>query len=201
VNAPTDEQLLQEYLNGKAASFELLLRRHAPELHHFVARFTGDSIVAEDVVQEAFLQVHSSAGAFDPTRRFKPWLFTIAANKARDYLRKLSRRREVPFDAFIGNENETGQRFLDLLSGGDVLPHEDLLLEEKHTFVRNIVEQIPTRFSEVLILAYYHRFSYKEIAQIVGIPLGTVKSRLHAAIVCFGQRYREAVAERVKGQQ
>ena len=201
VDAPTDEQLLQDYINGTAASFELLVRRHAPELHHFVLRFTGDSVTAEDVVQEAFLQVHSSADAFDPERRFKPWLFTIAANKARDHLRKLSRRREVPFDAFIGNENEAGQRFLDLLSGEDVLPDEDLASEEKRGFVRGIVEQMPTRFSEVLVLAYFHRFSYKEIAEIVGIPLGTVKSRLHAAIVYFGERYREAVAERAKGGQ
>jgi RNA polymerase sigma-70 factor (ECF subfamily) len=201
VDAPTDEQLLQDYINGTTASFELLVRRHAPELHHFVLRFTGDSVTTEDVVQEAFLQVHSSADAFDPERRFKPWLFTIAANKARDHLRKLSRRREVPFDAFIGHENETGQRFLDLLSGEDVLPDEDLALEEKRDFVRSIVEQMPTRFSEVLVLAYFHRFSYKEIAEIVGIPLGTVKSRLHAAVVYFGERYREVVAEQAKGGQ
>jgi RNA polymerase sigma-70 factor (ECF subfamily) len=199
VDAPTDEQLLQEYIDGTVGSFELLVRRHAPELHHFVLRFTGDSVVTEDVVQETFLQVHSSATAFDPKRKFKPWLFTIAANKARDHLRKLSRRREVPFDAFIGNENETGQRFLDLLSGEDVLPDEDLAMEEKRGFVRSIVEQMPARFSEVLVLAYFHRFSYKEIAEIVGIPLGTVKSRLHAAIVFFAERYREAVAEKAKG--
>ena len=197
MSAPTDEKLLEEYVAGKTTGFELLVRRHTQELHRFVLRFTGDSVAAEDVVQETFLQVHGSARAFDPSRRFKPWLFTIAANKARDYLRRRSRRREVPFDAQISN-NDDGQRFLDLLSGDDVLPHEDLLFEEKRRVIRDIIGAMPTKLSEVLILAYYHRFAYKEIAEVAVIPLGTVKSRLHAAIVHFGQRYREAVAERAE---
>ena len=195
MNAPTDEQLLHEYLDGQASSFELLVRRHAPELQSFVLRFTGDSVAAEDVVQETFLQVHNSADSFDPTRRFKPWLFTIAANKARDHLRRLGRRREVPIDAHVGSEAEAGQRYIDLFSGEDVLPDEGLHLEEKRRVVRDLVEQMPTKLSEVLVLAYFHRFSYNEIAEIVGIPLGTVKSRLHAAVVHFGQRYREVIAQ------
>lgn len=194
MNAPTDENLLQEHVNGDGQSFEQIVRRHMPELHQFVLRFTGDSGAAEDVVQETFLQVHNSATAFDPARRFKPWLFTIAANKARDFLRRRSRRREVPFEAQVDNESETGRRFLDLLSGNDVLPQEDLLLDEKRLAVRSIMGAMPTKLSEVLILAYYHRFAYKDIAEIIGIPLGTVKSRLHAAVVHFGQRYREAAS-------
>ena len=194
MDAPTDQKLLQEYLDGKAGSFELLVRRHTRELYQFVLRFTGDSVAAEDVVQETFLQVYSSARTFDPHRRFKPWLFTIAANKARDALRRRNRRHEVPFDANIGDENETGRRFVDLLSAEDTTPDEALLADEKRQAVRGVVESMPDNLSEVLILAYYHRFPYKEIGEIVGIPLGTVKSRLHAAVVCFGKRYREAVS-------
>lgn len=198
MEAPTDERLIREYLEGKSGSFELLVRRHSQEIHQFVQRFVRDSVTAEDVVQETFLQVYHSAGAFDQSRRFKPWLFTIAANKARDYLRRLSRRREVPFEAQVGNEGDSGRRFIDLLSGDDVLPVEDLLLEEKRRSVREVMEAMPAKFSEVLILAYYHRFSYKEIAEIVGVPLGTVKSRLHAAVTHFGRKYRDAVATRTQ---
>jgi RNA polymerase sigma-70 factor (ECF subfamily) len=197
VTAPTDETLLREYLDGKTASFELLVRRHAPELHQFVLRFTGNSMAAEDVVQETFLQVHNAAESFDLSRRFKPWLFTIGANKARDHLRKVSRRREVSFDANVGGGDESGQRFIDLLAGEDVLPHDEMQQEERRRFVRGIMESVPAKLSEVLILAYFHRFAYKEIAEIVGIPLGTVKSRLHAAIACFGERYRDAIAQRI----
>ncbi len=191
VDAPTDERLLQDYLEGDPAGFELLVRRHAQELHQFTLRFTGNSASAEDVVQETFLQVHSSAGTFDPARRFKPWLFTIAANKARDYLRRRERKREVSFEASVGGVDEADRRFLDLFSGDDVPPIEDVVLEERRRLVRSVVEAMPTRLCEMLILAYYHRFPYREIAEIVGIPLGTVKSRLHAAVACFAQRYKE----------
>jgi RNA polymerase sigma-70 factor (ECF subfamily) len=201
VKAPTDETLLREYLDGKAASFELLVRRHAQELHQFVLRFTGNSMAAEDVVQETFLQVHNSAESFDLSRRFKPWLFTIGANKARDHLRKVSRRREVSFDANVGGGDESSQRFIDLLAGDDVLPQDEMQQEERRRFVRGIMESVPAKLSEVLILAYFHRFAYKEIAEIVGIPLGTVKSRLHAAIACFGERYRDAIAQQVSDDE
>jgi len=157
-------------------------------------------VAAEDVVQDAFLQVHHSAQSFDPSRRFKPWLFTIAANKARDSLRRRNRRREVPFDATIGGEeSESGGKFLDLLATDEEsAPLEELQADENRQLVRQIVESMPENLSEVLILGYYHRFPYKEIAEIVGIPLGTVKSRLHAAILAFGERYREAVSGKAK---
>ncbi len=197
MEAPTDEKLLQEYLEGKSASFELLVRRHAPDLYQFALRFTTNAVAAEDVVQETFLQMHTSASSFDPQRRFKPWLFTIAANKARDFIRRRKRRRELPFDAQMSSEDDAGQRFLDLLSGDSELPHDDLLREEKRRVVKTAVEAMPTRLQEVLILAYFHRFPYREIAEVVGIPLGTVKSRLHAAVTAFEAAYRAAVKEQL----
>ena len=195
MDALTDEKLLQNYLRGNPGSFELLVRRHAQELFQFVLRFTSDSVAAEDVVQESLLQVHTSAATFDPTRRFKPWLFTIAANKARDYLRRRSRRHEVPFDAHLGEEGDAGRRFIHLLANNDAAPDEELLIDEKRRVVRTVLEAMPEKLREVLVLAYYHRFPYKDISEIVDIPLGTVKSRLHAAVVAFGEAYRQAVVE------
>ncbi len=201
MDAPTDEQLLREFLDGKPGSFELLVRRHSRELYQFVLRFTGDSVAAEDVVQECFIQVHSSAHSFDPRRRLKPWLFTIAANKARDALRRRNRRREVSFEASLGDEKDVGRRFLDLLSTESSAPDDELLSDEKRRLVRGVIESMPEHLGEVLILAYYHRFPYKEIGDIVGIPLGTVKSRLHAAVTSFGERYREAVDGEAKREE
>ena len=195
MEAPTDEKLLQEYLEGQPASFELLVRRHTPELYQFALRFTGSTVAAEDVVQETFLQMHTSAGSFDPERRFKPWLFTIAANKARDYIRRRKRRRELPFDAQVSREDDAGKRFIDLLSDESESPDDDLLVEERRRMVKAAVEVMPPKLCEVLILAYYHRFAYKEIAEVVGIPLGTVKSRLHAAIAAFQACYQAATKE------
>jgi RNA polymerase sigma-70 factor, ECF subfamily len=197
VNTPTDEQLLADYLDGQADAFELLVRRHSAELFRFLVRFTGSATTAEDIVQETFLQVHLSASGFDRARRLKPWLFTIAANKARDLLRSRARRPEVPLDAHVGSAEEEGQRFLDFLADSAILPSVALEEEEGREFVRTVLNQMPKHLREVLILSYYHRFPYKEIAEILGVPLGTVKSRLHAAVGNFGQAYRAATREQV----
>ncbi len=195
MNAPTDEQLLRDYLSGHQASFELLVRRHTQELFQFVQRFTGNSVAAEDIVQETFLQVHTSGSSFDPARRFKPWLFTIAANKARDFLRRRDRKREVGFDADINEGEEDHRRFIQLFSDESSAPDEDLERDEHRRLVKTVIEGMPTKLSEILILAYYHRFSYRHISEITGIPLGTVKSRLHAAIASFAEGYKSAVED------
>lgn len=200
MDAPTDEQLLKEYLDGKTASFELLARRHASELFQFTIRFTGNSVAAEDVVQETLLQMHKSAASFDPTRRFKPWLFTIAANKARDYLRRRNRRRELPFDAQMDNEDESSRRFVDLLAGDQPIAGGDMELEDKRRLVRAAVDVLPDKLREVLILAYFHRLAYKDIASALGIPLGTVKSRLHAAIASFRDSYEAVMDKAERGE-
>ena len=196
MNKSTDEQLLADYLEGQKSGFEILVQRYNRELYQFLARFTGNASVAEDIVQEAFLQVHLAAGSFDRTRRFKPWLFTIAANKARDYLRSRSRRPEVPLQASIGSGEDQGQDFLDFLADASISPAEALAKKEERELVRSIVDEMPEHLKEVLVLSYYHRFAYKEMAEIVGIPLGTVKSRLHAAVSYFGRAYQAAVKER-----
>jgi RNA polymerase sigma-70 factor, ECF subfamily len=187
--------LLADYLAGQEEGFELLVRRHSQELFRFLVRFTGSAATAEDIVQETFLQVHLSAASFDRSRRLKPWLFTIAANKARDLMRSRSRRPEVPLDAHVGSAEEDSQRFLDFLADSSDSPTLAIEEEEKKAFVRAILAKMPEHLREVLVLSYYHRFPYKEIADILDVPLGTVKSRLHAAVGYFGQAYRAATKE------
>lgn len=195
MDTPTDERLVQNYLAGDQAGFELLVRRYSQDLYQFVLRFTSSAVAAEDVVQETFLQMHHSAASFDPARRFKPWLFTIAANKARDYLRKRQRRRELPIDAQMDREDPSGRSFVDLLAADDESAVDEMLLQERRRAVRKSAENLPIKLREVLILAYYHRLAYKEIAEVVGVPLGTVKSRLHAAVSAFRHRYVAACQE------
>ena len=86
----TDEELLVAHLDGDVRAFPELMDRYKNELLHFLIRFVGSKAAAEDVFQETFLQIHISGATFDPKRRFKPWLFTIAAfsSKAKNYLSK-----------------------------------------------------------------------------------------------------------------
>ncbi len=192
VTNPTDEQLIADYAQGRTDGFEVLVERYTQELYHFLVRFTGGTATAEDVVQETFLQIHLSADSFDTSRRFKPWLFTIAANKARDIMRGRARRPEVPLDATVDEDQDRGQRFLDFLSSTDAEPDRPLERAEREHVVRRTVQELPEHLRETLILAYYHKFPYKDMAEILGIPLGTVKSRLHAAVAAFSEAYRQA---------
>ena len=182
----TDEQLLQEHRRGRSERFELLVRRYSQELFRFAYRLLGSPAAAEDIVQETFLQVHLSMERFDVSRRFRPWVFTIAANKARDYLRSKKRRPEVPLDAVADGSSDGGPSFSDLLGGRSVGPAVALEREERSSRVRQLVEQLPLHLKEVLVLGYYHGFAYKEMASVLDVPIGTIKSRLHSAVAKMG---------------
>lgn len=193
----SDEQLLLRYVQGDVSAFEELVNRYRRELYNFLARFLGDAALAEDVFQETFLQVHLSAGGFDTTRRLKPWMFTIAANKARDALRSRSRRSAAELDAEIGGGTEDATRFIDLMPGSIPRPEETLQNQESAQSVQTIVQQMPENLRSVLLLSYFHQFPYKEIADILKVPLGTVKSRLHVAVKEFARRWN-ALSEKKK---
>jgi RNA polymerase sigma-70 factor (ECF subfamily) len=190
----SDEQLLQDYREGDAAAFRQLIERHHEELLRFLVRLTGDRQAAEDVFQEAFLQVHLSADTFDPARRFKPWLFTIAANKGRDYIRKRGRRHEVDLAAPIGSAGEKagegGNSFIDLMEIDIPAPEEQLDARERDDLVQRAIDRMSPTLKEILLLAYFQRLSYAQIADELQIPLGTVKSRLHAAVAAFARNWQ-----------
>ncbi|MEX2671994.1 MAG: RNA polymerase sigma factor [Phycisphaeraceae bacterium] len=187
----SDEQLVESYRRGQIEVFEVLINRYRSELLNFLLRFTGDRTAAEDVFQETFLQVHLSAETFDTDRNFKPWLFTIASNKARDYMRKRARRPAAPLDAPVGGAGgEGGQTFVDLLEGDLPLPDQKLQENELQALVQRTIDQMPDHLREILVLSYFQRFSYNEIADMLQIPLGTVKSRLHTAVATFAKLWK-----------
>ncbi|MGB7157696.1 MAG: sigma-70 family RNA polymerase sigma factor [Tepidisphaeraceae bacterium] len=186
----TDEQLLADYRQGDRNAFTQLMQRYQRELYHFLVRFLGDRAAAEDVFQETFLQVHQSAEQFDLSRRFRPWLFTIAANKARDLIRSQARRPTNPLQASISPGDDESGEFIDLMQSTAAMPGEPMEREELQELVKKTVMQMPEHLREILLLSYFHQFPYKQIGDILDIPLGTVKSRLHAAVAHFADRWR-----------
>jgi RNA polymerase sigma-70 factor (ECF subfamily) len=186
----TDEQLLEAYRVGDKLVFKQLVERYQRELFHFLVRFLGDRAAAEDVFQETFLQVHQSADQFDLERRFRPWLFTIAANKARDLMRSQARRPTSPLQASISPGDDDSGQFMDLMQSDDPMPSEPMEKEELQHLVQGAVMNMPDHLREILLLSYFHQFPYKQIGDILNIPLGTVKSRLHAAVAYFADRWR-----------
>ena len=192
-NNRSDEQLLEDYLAGDRPAFRELMERYRNELSHFLTRFLGSRAAADDVFQETFLQVHLSCETFDTTRRFRPWLFTIAANKARDYHRKNTRRRPLSLLASIGAEGE-GQSFVDLLKADLPSPDQPLADAERSRLIRDVVDAMPANLREILLLSYFQKMSYNQVADSLGIPLGTVKSRLHTAVATFARSWSAARA-------
>ena len=188
----SDEQLLYRYTQGETAAFETLVKRYRRELFHFLVRFLGDAALAEDVFQETFLQVHLSAGGFDVNRRLRPWLFTIAVNKARDAMRSRSRRSAADLDAEVPGPDHDGVRFVDLMPAESPSPSESIENQETAEAVRTVVRTMPEHLRTVLLLGYFHELPYKDIAEILDVPMGTVKSRLHVAVKEFAKRWRAA---------
>ena len=190
-NQQTDEELLAAHIEGDRKAFPALMERYKNDLLHFLIRFVGKRAAAEDVFQESFLQVHISAETFDLNRRFKPWLFTIAANKGRDWHRKHSKRTMMSLSQDVGREGE-GARFVDLLEGDQELPDANLLETEQADQVRAAVDALPSHLREILLLSYFQQMSYVQISESLQIPLGTVKSRLHSAVAAFSNSWKSA---------
>ena len=187
----TDEQLLADYAHGDQRALAELIRRYQQELFAFLCRFVSDSAAADDLFQETFIQVHRNAKSFDPNRRFRPWLFTIAANKARDHLRSTGRRNTQSLDNTTSRGgSDDAATFLDLMDSGTAPPPMDLTRSEDITAVQLTLAELPDHYREVLVMSYFHQFAYKEMADMLHIPLGTVKSRLHAALASFAKLYK-----------
>lgn len=187
----SDEALFLRFRDdGESEAYRELIDRYHDDLLRFLYRMLGDRQGAEDIFQEAFLQAHLSAGSFDETRRFRPWLFTIAANKARDLLRKKGRRKTVELSAPIGGSGGRGTSFVDLMEIDTAPPDERLSAEERDLRVQKVLNEMSPTLREVLLLAYFQRLSYAQIAEDLGIPLGTVKSRLHSAVAVFGRGWQ-----------
>ena len=191
----SDESLFGQYCAGATELLEVLINRYSKELYGFLARFLGDATLAQDVFQETFLQIHLSKHTFTQGRRFRPWLFTVAANKARDAMRARGRQRTVSIDASPGS-NQDGQAgsFVDLIASGELTPSQKYSKAEAAELVQEVVAQMPDHLREVLILAYFQQLPYKEIADIVEIPVGTVKSRLHTALGSFAKLWQRRVS-------
>jgi RNA polymerase sigma-70 factor (ECF subfamily) len=188
----SDESLLQSHLDGDPRALESLIRRHSGELHGFLTRFLGSAAAADDVFQETFLQVHLSAEGFDSERRFKPWLYTIAANKARDFHRRRKRRAMVSLSAPVAGSGGMDTPLESMIEAETASPSAPAEALDEASAVQVVVDGLPEHHREIISLGYFQKMSYHQMAEVLQIPLGTVKSRLHAAVALFSERWRRA---------
>lgn len=187
----TDEELVEDYLAGDADAFRALIERYHDPLFRFLFRLMGNRQAAEDVFQDTFLQIHQSLDTFDSSRRFKPWLFTIAANKGRDAHRRQQRRSAVSLSQRASDG--PGGALVDLLAVDLAEPGAQLESEERSAMVQRAIDGLSPRLREILLMAYFQKLSYQQLSDMLDIPLGTVKSRLHAAVAAFAKAWQAQV--------
>jgi RNA polymerase sigma-70 factor (ECF subfamily) len=188
----SDEELLTRFCKGETQAFGALVRRYERELYGYLRRYLGDASLAEDVFQNTFLQVYVKSGQYEAGRPVRPWLYTIATNQAIDTLRRNGRHQALSLDQ-QREELADGElsSLVETLEGAGPGPLEAAQGQERREKVRASVDRLPDFLRQVLLLAYYQGLKYREIADILGIPVGTVKSRLHAALVKLQEAWRE----------
>ena len=186
----TDAELLARYAKGDEDAFREIINRYKNGLYAFLKRFLTRQDLIDDVFQETFLQLFNSRDSFDVSRPLRPWLFTIAANKAKDALRKRQRKYAVSISSIAEAQEMSFDDVLNSITADETRPYEELQKGEMAGRVRSVIADMPENLREILILSYFNKFSYKQMSQILSIPIGTVKSRLHTAVARFAKDWK-----------
>jgi RNA polymerase sigma-70 factor, ECF subfamily len=192
----SDEELLLGYRkSGDRDLFAELVRRYERELYSYLRRYLGDAEMAEDAFQAAFLQVHLKCQQFEAGRAVRPWLYTIATNQAIDAQRRSRRHRMVSLDRAGHTDGEEVGKLLDLLVSHEVSPTAQLAAEERKAWIGRAVGQLPQPLADVINLVYFQSLKYREAADALNIPVGTVKSRMHAAVAKLNEAWTQSHPE------
>lgn len=192
----TDEQLLVRYRKtGNRSLFEQLVQRYERELYNYLCRYLGQAEMAEDVFQATFLLVHQKCKQFEEGRRFRPWLYAVATNAAIDAQRRNKRHRAVSLDRVGARDDNDSARLVDMLVSDDPDPLSQASRLESGEWVQRALDELSDQMRSVVHLVYYQGLKYREAADALNIPVGTVKSRLHAAIQKLNDYWNETHSE------
>ena len=172
----TDESLMHSFARGNMKAFEQLYDRHETSVWRFVFRSVQNNALTDDLVQEVWFSVTRSALSYEPTAKFKTWLFTMARNRVIDHVRTAKNH------ASIDAENEEGESmFSDLAADSRLGPMRQVSSREQATALLNAIEQLPEDQREAFLLQAEGDMSVEEIAAAIGVTFETAKSRLRYA--------------------
>ena len=173
----SDDELMCRFQNGDEAGFRRLMERYQDRILNYVYRMVSDRHMAEDLTQEVFVRIYLNAGRYLPGSRFAPWLYRIASNLAINELRRRKRWRFVTIDNNPSDEDRNV--ITDLKDEKTVNPEDHVSKVEAADEVAEALNKVPIKYRSPLILRELEGYDYEEIAQILDIPRGTVKSRLN----------------------
>ncbi len=187
---PADEELLRRFKGGDCQAFELLLGRYETPIYNFLLRSVRDRDVAADLTQEVFLRVVRRAEQFQGNSKFSTWLYTIARNLSIDHGRKMVFRRHRSLDAPVGSETGSAP-LVDRLAGTEPGSDRKTIAQRLQVDIARAVEALPPDQREVFLLRQVQGMPFKAIAEVVGAPENTVKSRMRYAL----ERLQEALGD------
>ncbi len=173
--AMNDEDLMEQFQMGTVEAFDLLVERYRDPLSHYVYRFVGDRRESEDLLQETFLRVYRNRHAYRRIAKFSTWLYTIAGNLARSEYRKQKRRQTYS----IQSESRDGEEYEVEIPDEQFASDREAEAALQGEHIQEALRQIPEEFREVVVLRDVQQLAYEEIAEITGLPMGTVKSRIN----------------------
>jgi RNA polymerase sigma-70 factor (ECF subfamily) len=182
-----DLQLVRRVQGGDKKAFELLFSKYQRRVNRLVSRFVRSDEEVEDIVQDSFIKAYRALPAFRGDSAFYTWLYRIAVNTAKNYLVSASRRPHAISD--YGSTDEDGFREEELVSHMNT-PESELVTREIAETVNSTMAELPGDLREAITLREIEGLSYEEIAEVMGCPIGTVRSRIFRA--------REAISEKIK---
>ena len=178
----TDDRLMQNVRDGQVEKLAVLFERHHAAIFNFFLRMTGNRAVSEDLVQDVFARILKHRATYRGEDRFTVWMYTIARNVHFDYLRK-SR------DAFALDE-----QFEDIPSP-ELMPEDRVIQNQEADLGNRALARLSPRKQELLVLSRFQNLKYREIAELLHCPEGTVKGLIHRAIRELGEAYRQLAGE------
>jgi RNA polymerase sigma-70 factor, ECF subfamily len=183
--------------DGDRSVFGALVKRYERELFGYLRRYLGDQDLADDVFQNTFVQVFLKIRQYEPGRAAKPWLYAIATNQAIDALRRRNRRTADRPAETISAPDEDGEArpLFELLPAPGDAPPDAAERTEQRERVRAAVDRLPDLLRQAVLLVYFQGMKYQDAAEVLDIPVGTVKSRLHAALMKLTEDWDESNAE------
>ncbi len=177
-----DEALMLRYQQGEVRAFEILLTRHRRPVFNFILRFVGSREIAEDLLQDTFLRVIKGADKYERKAKFTTWLYTIARNLCVDQSRRQKHRKAQSLDAPLSKGSEGGGTLLDVVPGNEMGSDRKAASRELHQRLHNAIATLSEEQREVFLMREFLDMPFKQIADVVGVPENTVKSRMRYAL-------------------
>lgn len=179
----SDEEIIRKCLDGDSEVYRVLVERYQDRIFNLVLRFVGSHHWAEDIAQEAFIKAFESLDDFRKESRFSTWLYRIAVNRCKDFL-KDRRRSEVSLEAIYSpSSSEYSSPVED--------PENGLLRRERALIIEDVILTLPVKYREVFLLRHLEGFSYREIGDVLGLPINTLKMRVFRARDLLKNRLRK----------